>query len=57
MKWFWEHSEATTYRISNRGVPTRSDPPSWGLGEVLTTPPHKHDVTNISQALELGLFL
>jgi len=29
---------ANIYRISSRGQLTRVDPPSWGLGELLTTP-------------------
>jgi hypothetical protein len=29
------------YCISSRGQPTRTDPPAWGLGEMVTTPRRK----------------
>jgi hypothetical protein len=38
------------YCASSRGQPTRSGPPAWGLGEVLTSPHPKTDfVTKYEQ--------
>ena len=35
------------YCICSRGQPTRGRPPAWVLGEVLTTPHRKRDVTKL----------